>query len=290
MKLVVLGLGYSAAEVLREGAGRFDAVTATVRSTHKAETLLASGIEAVVLDEGPAPPALLATIRQADALLVSVPAEQGGDPVVGRIADAVGSAPSLGWIGYLSTVGVYGDHAGAVVDETAPLRATSPRALNRIAAERAWLDLGASAGLAVQVFRLAGIYGPGRNPLQAMADGSARRIVKPGQVFSRIHVEDIARACLASLDRPDPGAIYNIADNEPAAPQDVVAYAAALLGLPPPPEEPFETAILSPMARSFYADRRRISNLRMRTDLACEPRYPTYREGLAALFEAGEGR
>ncbi|MGL4439135.1 MAG: NAD-dependent epimerase/dehydratase family protein, partial [Bosea sp. (in: a-proteobacteria)] len=210
--------------------------------------------------------------------------------VLPRLGSAIASAPNLGWIGYLSTVGVYGDHQGAWVDETSSLNATSPRGLNRIAAERGWLELGQASGKAVQVFRLAGIYGLGRNQLEAVRAGTARRIVKPGQMFSRIHVEDIAGACLASLKAPNAGAIYNVADNEPTPPQDVIAFAAGLLGLPPPPEEPFTSAVMSPMARSFYMDSRRISNAKLRNVLGYQVRYPTYREGLTALHAAGEGR
>ncbi len=174
--------------------------------------------------------------------------------------------------------------------EASELRATSARGLNRIAAERAWLDLGARTGKAIHVMRLAGIYGPGRNQLEALRAGTQRRIVKPGQVFSRIHVEDIAGACHATLRHDGPGAVWNVADDEPAPPQDVVVFAAGLLGVAPPPEEPFETAALSPMARSFYMDSRRVSNAKLRNELGYALRFPTYREGLRALFEGGEGR
>lgn len=290
MKLVILGMGYSAAEFARQGGGLFDAITATTRSPEKAQALRDQGIDAMPLDGDASGGRLSAAIEAADALLVSVPAEDGGDPALPIVSGAIRRARALGWIGYLSTVGVYGDHAGAWVDETSELRATSRRGLNRIAAERAWLELGEASGTPTQIFRLAGIYGPGRNQLQAAAAGTARRIVKPGQMFSRIHVEDIAGACLASLKQPEPGAAYNLADDEPAPPQDVVAFAANLLGLPIPPEEPFDTAELSPMARSFYLDSRRVSNRRLRDELGYALRYPTYREGLGALLAAGEGR
>jgi nucleoside-diphosphate-sugar epimerase len=289
LKLVVLGLGYSASAFVAAGAGRFSSVVATVRTAASAARAATSGIEVLALDDPATGPRLLAAIAGADAMLVSVPAEAGGDPLLPLLGAAIAAAPRLGWIGYLSTVGVYGDHGGAWVDERSALNATSPRGLARIAAERAWLDLGAASGKAVQVFRLAGIYGPGRNQLLSVADGTARRIIKAGQVFSRIHVDDIAGACLASLDRPAPGAIYNVADHEPAAPQDVIAFAANLLGLAVPPDQPFETAVLSPMARSFYMDQRRVSNGRLVTELGYVFRHPTYREGLGALFASGEG-
>lgn len=290
MKLVVLGLGYSASAFVAAGAGRFSSVVATVRSAASAARAGATGAEVLALDDPATAPRLLAAIAGADAMLVSVPAEAGGDPLLPSLAAAISAAPNLRWIGYLSTVGVYGDHDGAWVDERSALNATSQRGLARIAAERGWLDLGAASGKAVHVFRLAGIYGPGRNQLQSVADGTARRIIKPGQVFSRIHVDDIAGACLASLDRPAPGTVYNVADHEPAPPQDVIAFAANLLGLPVPPEEPFETAVLSPMARSFYMDQRCVSNARLTTELGYVFRHPTYREGLGALFAEGEGR
>lgn len=290
MKLVVLGMGYSSAAFVAQGSGRFSAVTATVRSPEKAALLRQQGINALVLDGGPINPALLDDITQADALLMSIPAEDGGDPVLPRLGQAIASAPHLGWIGYLSTVGVYGDHQGAWVDEDSELRATSRRGLNRIAAENGWLELGAASGKPVKLFRLAGIYGPARNQLEAVRAGTARRIIKPGQMFSRIHVEDIAGACLASLKAAHGAAVYNVADNEPAPPQDVVAYASQLLGLPPPPEEVFGSAVMSAMARSFYMDSRRISNARLRAELGYLLRYPTFREGLRALHDAGEVR
>jgi uncharacterized protein YbjT (DUF2867 family) len=289
MNLVVLGMGYSSTAFVAAGRGLFGSIAASVRSADKAALLRSGGIDAHVLTAAGPPPGLIAAIARADALLMSIPAEDGGDPVLPWLGDALATAPHLGWIGYLSTVGVYGDHQGAWVTEASELRATSRRGVNRIAAERGWLQLGQASGKAVQVFRLAGIYGPGRNQLEAIRAGTARRIIKAGQMFSRIHVDDIAGACLASLKAPVPGAIYNVADNEPAAPQDVIAYAAGLLGLPPPPEEPFERAAMSPMARSFYMDSRRISNLRLSKDLGYQPRHPTYREGLAALFAMGQG-
>lgn len=289
MRLVVLGLGYSAAAFVAEGAGRFSHVTATVRQPERARDLSRPGLDVLPWAGGPPPAALADALRRADALLVSVPAGEGGDPALPWLGSAIAAAAHLRWIGYLSTVGVYGDHAGAVVMESSALRATSRRGLDRIAAEAAWLRLGESAGKAVQIFRLAGIYGPGRNQLAALREGTARRIVKPGHLFSRIHVEDIAGACLASLDRPRAGAVYNVADDEPALASDVVAFAAGLLGVAPPPEEPFETAALSPMARSFYADSRLVSNARLKGELGYAPRFPTYREGLRALLAAGEG-
>ena len=186
----------------------------------------------------------------------------------------------LAWIGYLGTTAVYGDRQGGWVDEETPIEPTLARADRRARAEAAWLK----SGLPVHIFRLAGIYGPGRNAFVNLKDGTARRIVKPGQVFSRIHVEDIATVLEASIARPRPGAIYNVCDDEPAPPQDVVAHAAELMGVAPPPEQPYETADLSPMARTFYKDNRRVRNERIKRELGVRLAYPTYREGLAALL------
>jgi nucleoside-diphosphate-sugar epimerase len=203
------------------------------------------------------------------------------------LADVIASSPRLRWIGYLSTVGVYGDAGGQWVDEdTAPSSVTA-RARQRIEAEQRWLRLGQDAPFSVQVFRLAGIYGPGRNALQRVMDGTAKRLVKPGQVFNRIHVDDIAQVLMSSMERPSGNTIYNVADDEPGPPQDVIAYAAELLGREPPPETPFDEAQLTPMARSFYQDNKRVRNTRLKTDLGVTLHYPTYRDGLRALLASG---
>ena len=185
-------------------------------------------------------------------------------------------------MGYLSTTAVYGDHQGGWVDESTPVNPQSVRAVQRVLAERQWL----ATGLPVHIFRLAGIYGPGRGPFEKVRDGSARRIIKPGQVFSRIHVADIAATLLASIQRPDPGAIYNVCDDDPAPPEDVLSHAAALLGLPEPPAVAYDQADMTPMARSFYAESKRVRNDRIKTDLGLNLTYPSYREGLAALLTA----
>jgi nucleoside-diphosphate-sugar epimerase len=195
--------------------------------------------------------------------------------------------PSLAWVGYLSTTGVYGDRDGGWVDETSELRPSGARGRRRVAAETAWLDLWRDRGVPVHIFRLAGIYGPGRSPFDALRAGTAKRIVKPGQVFSRIHVDDLASVLLSSIARPRPGAVYNVCDDEPASPADVVAHAAQLLGAPPPPLVSFDEAALSPMARSFYADNKRVSNALIKTELGVRLRYPDYRAGLAAILAAG---
>jgi nucleoside-diphosphate-sugar epimerase len=217
-------------------------------------------------------------------LLISIPPDELGCPVFDLHGADIAGLRDLQWIGYLSSTNVYGDRGGAWVDETTPVAPHGERGRRRVAAEAAWLALGARAGIAVQVFRLAGIYGPGRSALDTLRAGKARRIVKPGQVFSRIHVEDVANALQASIAKPQPGAIYNLCDDTPAPPDEVIAYAAGLLGIAPPPVEDFATATLSPMARSFYDDNKRVSNLRMKEELGVVLRYPSYREGLAALL------
>ncbi|MEZ5823911.1 MAG: SDR family oxidoreductase [Geminicoccaceae bacterium] len=212
-------------------------------------------------------------------ILTSIPPDGLGDVLLDLHRREMAAMPDLRWIGYLGTTAVYGDRGGEWVDEESPTRPTLDRACRREQAERAWLE----SGLPVHIFRLAGIYGPGRNPLVNLRNGSARRIVKPGQTFSRIHVEDIVRVLLASIEQPNPPRIYNVCDEEPAPPQDVVAHAAKLLGVEPPPEQPYETAELSPMARTFYADNRKVSATRIRDELGVHLLYPTYREGLASL-------
>ena len=221
-------------------------------------------------------------------ILLSIPPDAAGDPALDCHGADIAAARGVEWIGYLSTTGVYGDTGGAWVDESAAPAPTAERGRRRLETERGWLAFGAAQGVPVQVFRLAGIYGPGRNALATVRRGEAKRIGKPGQVFSRIHVADIARVLAASIARPRAGAIYNVCDDEPAPAADVVAHACALLGLAPPPLVPFDEAALSPMARSFYADNRRVSNARIKDELGVKLRYPDYRAGLAALL-ADEG-
>lgn len=216
-------------------------------------------------------------------VLVSVPPDEAGCPVRDCHGAALAALPGLQWLGYLSTTNVYGDRGGAWVNEDSPTAPSGDRGRRRLAAEEAWRALHRAQGVPVHVFRLAGIYGPGRSALDALKAGAARRIVKPGQVFSRIAVEDLAAVLRASIARPRPGAIYNVCDDEPAPPSDVIAYAASLLGIAPPPEEDFARVALSPMARSFYAENKRVSNRRIKEELGVVLRYPTYREGLAAL-------
>lgn len=223
-----------------------------------------------------------AAIAQASHVLVSVPPAGGSCPVAAALGEKIAQA-GPDWVGYFSTTGVYGDTDGGWVDETTPPDPTGPRGAARLASERAWGAL----PLPLHVFRLPGIYGPGRSAVDKLRDGTARRIVKPGQVFSRIHVDDICAALRLSMARPMPGAVWNIADDEPAAHADVVAEAARLLGIAPPTEEPLDTAGLSPMGRDFYSQSRRVSNTKAKADLGWAPAYPDYRAGLRAIIASG---
>ncbi|MCP8938078.1 SDR family oxidoreductase [Alsobacter sp. SYSU M60028] len=286
MNLVILGYGYTSQAFARRVRGRFARIVGTVRSPERAAALGGDGVEVRAFDD----PSIAAEIEAADALLVSIPPDGEGDVALRRFADALARAPRLRWIAYLSTVGVYGDHGGAWVTESTPPRPTSERSVRRVAAEADWLAFGERAGKTVQVFRLAGIFGPGRNGLVNLAEGSARRVIKPGQVFNRIHVDDIAGVLEAAMERPRAGAIYNVSDDEPAPPQDVVTFAADLLGAAAPPAVPFEEAEMSAMARSFYGENKRVSNALLRGELGYRLLYPTYREAYRALAASGEGQ
>ncbi|HJU15376.1 MAG TPA: NAD-dependent epimerase/dehydratase family protein, partial [Stellaceae bacterium] len=231
----------------------------------------------------PLPPEALAGITH---ILSSIPPEAEGDPVLDRHGAEIAALPDLDWVGYLSTTGVYGDRGGAWVDETTRPAPSGARGRRRAAAEEGWLALWRRQGVPVHVFRLAAIYGPGRSPFDALRAGTAKRIDKPGQVFSRIHVADLAAVLRASIARPRPGAVYNVCDDEPAPPAEVVAHAAALLGVPEPPLVPFAAAGLSPLARSFYDDNKRVANALIKRELGIELHYPDYRAGLAAIRAA----
>ncbi|MEM9974937.1 MAG: SDR family oxidoreductase [Pseudomonadota bacterium] len=284
--MLSFGHGFSARAL---GATLIDAgweLIGTTRSLEKANALRAAGVTALLWpgdDIGPA-------LQRASHVLTSVAPGEDGDPVLGQHRDELAhAAPHLEWVGYLSTTGVYGDHGGGWVDEDTALTPATKRGEMRRVAEAAWQALAVETGLPLHIFRLAGIYGPGRGPFAKVRAGTARRIVKEGQVFSRIHVEDIAQVLAASIARPKPGAIYNLCDDDPAPPQDVIAHAAELLGLPLPPAIAFEEAELSPMARSFYAESKRVRNDRIKEELGVTLRYPSYRDGLAALLAAESG-
>ncbi len=287
--LFIFGLGFSALAFARRARGRFSSIAGTVRSAAKAERLRAEGIDALVFDGHEGSPLVRDAIGRATHLVQSIAPDAAGDPALAVFSADIASATRLSWIGYLSTVGVYGDHGGGWVDEATPPRAVSARSLNRVAAEASWMTLGEARGVPVALLRLAGIYGPGRNSFVNLADGTARRLIKPGQVFNRIHVEDIASVIAAAAERRAAG-VFNVTDDEPAPPQDVVAFAAALAGYLPLPGIPFETANLSPMARSFYGENKRVANARLARDLGITLAYPTYRAALTALWESGTWR
>lgn len=283
MNLLVFGLGYSAGFFARRHAALFDAIAGTTRQGAEAAAAGAP-IRILAFDGARATAPVDAALAAADALLVSIPPNAEGDVVLPIFGAAIAASSRLRRIVYLSTIGVYGDARGAWVDEATPPRPTSERTAARVRAEEGWLALGRAHGKGVHILRLAGIYGPGQNALENLRRGQARRIVKPGQVFNRIHVEDISRAVAAAFSRGE-SAVWNVADNEPAPPQDVIAYAAGLLGVAPPPLVDFAQAEMSPMARSFYSDNKRVSNRRLVEDLGVTLAYPTYREGLRALAD-----
>jgi len=289
MRLFAFGLGYAARRILARLPG-VEASGAT-RDPETARAWRRDGVAAWAVDDPAARPELEAGLRGADALIVSAPPDEDGDPALGRFAAAIAAAPALARVVYLSSVGVYGDRNGAWVDELSAPAPRSPRAVRRLAAEREWRAFGDECGASVDILRLAGIYGPGRNALEKLQRGEARRIVKPGQVFNRIHVDDVAAVAVRLIEAGGrPGGLWNVADEEPAPPQDVIVFAAELIGFAPPPEEDFATARLPPMARSFYDDNRRVDVDKLRRELGYRWLYPTYRDGLRALADAGEGR
>lgn len=276
--LFIFGLGFSARVIARAALARGWRVSGTTRSG------LGDGLDGITVHafdrDHPLPVQALDGVTH---VLSSVPPDQAGDPVL-DLAGAALCQVAPAWVGYLSTTGVYGDCQGDWVDEEAPLRPDLDRSRRRVLAEQAWLG----SGLPIQVFRLAGIYGPGRSAIDTVRQGRARRIIKPDQVFSRIHVDDIAQVVLASIERPHPGRVYNLCDDDCAPPQDVITHACALLGVEPPPEMDWSQAqaILSPMALSFYADNKRVRNDRIKQELGVSLRYPSYRQGLAAILSA----
>lgn len=285
---VILGAGYSGrayGQRLAQGGGR---VIGTTRSADKAGALAAIGIEPVLFDGQTPEDDLARALRAATDLVVSIAPGESGDPVLNAAREALDAAQGLQWIAYLSTVGVYGNHDGNWVDEETKPRPVSARSIQRLAAENAWRAFADARGLPLAILRLSGIYGPGRNGLVNLAAGRARRLVKPGQVFNRIHVEDIARA-LAFLSERRADGIYNITDDEPAPPQDVVAYAASVMKVDPPPELDFETATLSPMARSFYGENKRVSNAKVKGQ-GFSFHHPDYRSALSRMWADGSWR
>lgn len=276
--LLSFGHGFSARALAQRLIPQGWRIIGTTRSAEKMAAISATGVEPLLWPGDDVAP----LIAQIPHLLISAGPNAEGDPVLNALRPQITqAAQSLRWVGYLSTTGVYGDHQGDWVDEETPLAPSTKRGQARVAAEAEWQAI---PDLPLHIFRLAGIYGPGRGPFAKVRAGTARRIIKKGQVFSRIHVEDIAQALALSIAKPQPGAIYNLCDDDPAPPQDVIGHAAKLLGLPLPEAVDFETAEMTPMARSFYAESKKVRNDRAKADLGWRPTYPDYKLGLAAML------
>jgi nucleoside-diphosphate-sugar epimerase len=285
LRLFVFGYGFSARALVRRLRPQGWDVAATFRADGDADRLAGDGVEPVPLSE---PELVGARAAGAQAILVTAPPGARGCPALPLLVPALARAGAFpDWLGYLSTTGVYGDRRGGWVTESSRLAAQSPEGARRVGAERDWLQVGAGMGLSMTLFRLPGIYGPGRSPFDRLRRGAARRIAAPGQVFSRIHVDDLAAGLAASIARPRAGRAYNLCDDEPAPNSDVLAYAAGLLGLEPPPEVALADAALPPAAQRFYAESKRVSNARAKAELGWRPAFPTYREGLRAVLAAG---
>ena len=282
--LLILGAGYSGRAIGERLSLAGARVRGTTRSQEGFDDLRVRGIEPIQFDGEQPSDEVAAALVEATHLVVSIAPGRAGDPALAIHGADIKAAPKLEWIGYLSTVGVYGDHDGAWVDEDTIPKPASQRSRERVEAENLWMTLALERECPITVMRLSGIYGPGRSPLDAVREGRARRLVKPGQVFNRIHLDDIAGAAELAI-RARTNAVLNVTDDEPAPPQDVVAHAAELLGVEPPAEQDFETADLSPMARSFYGETKRVSNARLKA-MGYELRHPTYREGLKAVLDA----
>ncbi|HJU32898.1 MAG TPA: SDR family oxidoreductase [Hyphomicrobiaceae bacterium] len=281
MRLFCFGYGYSAEALARRLSARVVSLAGTRTSPADGEAPL--GARLAVYRGDSAAAEVRDLLHGSTHVLVSIPPDLEGDAVLRHFRSELAGLTDLAWVGYLSTVGVYGDCHGEWVDEARPTNPTSERSLRRVLAEKAWLDFAADSGRRVEIFRLAGIYGPGRSVIDNLRAGTARRIIKAGQVFNRIHVDDIAAVLAAAIDRPTGHQLYNVADDEPAPPQDVIACGAGLIGVPVPPDIPFEEAGLTGMAASFWAESKRISNARIRSALGVTLAYPTYREGLRAI-------
>jgi dTDP-4-dehydrorhamnose reductase len=289
MKLFAFGVGYCARFFIARSGNSYDAIAGTVRASAKAEEMASGDIETFVFDAEEEDSAIMERVASANIILVSVPPGTSADPVLARFGHRIATLPRQQTIVYLSTVGVYGDRRGDWVDETMTPTPSSERSLARLQAERSWAAIGKANSKKVYILRLAGIYGPGRNAFCSLKAGTARRVVKRGHVSNRIHVEDISRAIDAAITHKGQGGIFNVSDDAPAPPQDVIMYAAMLMGVEPPPEQEFETADLTPMARSFYAENKRVSNRKLKDEFGLRLAFPTYRVGLEALWEAGEG-
>lgn len=281
-KLLIFGYGFSAKAFAAQMRAKGWTITATTRDAAKADAMRADGVTPLIWPGQDVTTALAA----ASHVLISAGPSGAGDPVLNALRDQFAAAQHLEWLGYLSTTGVYGDTGGGWVDENTPRNPATARGQLRVAAEDAWLELFTKHAIPVHIFRLAGIYGPGRGPFAKLRNGTARRIIKEGQVFSRIHVDDIAQVLAASIARPNPGQAYNLCDDFPAPPQEIIADAAALLGMEPPPEESFDSAQMGDMAKSFYAESKRVSNALIKSELGVKLIHPDHHSGLRAILKA----
>lgn len=282
-RLFLFGPGFSGQALARRLQAAGWTASGTARDRDAAARLAERGIAPV---DAADPDAIAASLRVSGAVLVAAPPGEAGCPGLAALGPALRAGAGPGWIGYLSTTGVYGDRGGGWVNEDSELAPLSEPGRRRVEAERGWLDLGRDLGLSAAIFRLPGLYGPGRSAFDRLRAGTARRLVKPGQVFSRLHVDDLATALQASISRPRIGAIYNLCDDEPGPPQDVIAYAAGLLGVPAPPETPYDAGQINLASRRFFEESKRVSNARAKSELGWRPAYPTYREGLRAILAA----
>lgn len=285
--LFCFGLGYTARVLSQRLAAHDWHISGTSTSQRGVEGITSSGYRGYLFDGRRATADVVSALNDATHIVLSVPPNSGGDPAYACFAEALADSAAPGWIGYLSTVGVYGDAGGGWVDETTPAKPSSERGQRRLLAETQWTEFGRRISRTVVIFRLPGIYGPGRSALDDVREGTARRIIKPGQVFNRIHVADIANAIEAAISKPSVTGVFNVTDDEPGPPQDVVSYAAELLGLPPPPDLDFAKADLSAMARSFYSESKRVKNTRLKNELGVQLQYPSYREGLKSILATG---
>lgn len=282
-RLFCFGLGYCAGVLSHRLAARGWSISGTATTADKAEALKRVGYEAFVFDGRKHDPAVAEALNRSTHVLLSIPPDGDGDPALRVYGSDIASSPSITWIGYFSSVSVYGDSKGEWVDEKTTPEPVTERGMHRLAAENAWIEFGRASGKTIVILRLPGIYGPGRSAIDQLRAGKARRIFKPGQVTNRVHVDDIATATEASLELPSGVHVFNVTDDLPAPPQDVIAYGAELLGVPCPPATDPNDASLSPMARSFYAESKKVSNVRMKDELGVKLAYPTYVEGLKAI-------
>ncbi len=285
-RLFCFGLGYSGRMLAERLRAHGWSIAGTTRTPDSVAMLRAAGIDSFLFDRGRPLDDARAALAGATHVLSSVPPDAHGDSVLDHHGPDIAAVAGVRWLGYLSTTGVYGDRDGGWVDEDSALAPTGARGRRRVAAEGAWQELAKAHGLPLHIFRLAGIYGPGRNAIASVRAGTAKRVDKPGQVFSRIHVADIASVLEASMARPNPGRIYNVCDDDPAPPAAVIAYASELIGRTPPPLVPFAAAELSEMGRSFYRDNKRVRNDRLKDELGIRLAYPDYKSGLKALLAA----